>query len=88
MKVVLSVRNTSKVTKPIKDSVIIYDGEEWYVTTKEQLFKDFHDLYSKCNEKLETLEKQNLDFKKEISSQIKEMADLVEKLLKLKGDNL
>lgn len=88
MKVVLSVKNNSKVIKPIENNVILYDGKQWYVTTKEKLFEEWTSLLNECNSKLEDLEKQNTEFKKEVSSQLKEMTELIQKLFETKGEDL
>lgn len=88
MNVVLNVKNTSKVLKPTKDSVMIYDGKDWYVTTKETLFKEWTDLLKQCNNKIEELERQHTEFKIEVSSQLREMTELIHTLFKTKGEDL
>lgn len=37
MKIVVDVKNTSKIKK---NDVILYDGKEWYVMTKDELMKE------------------------------------------------
>ena len=87
MEIVLTVKNSHKIFKPTKDDVILYDGKIWYVTTKEQLFKEWTDLLKKSNAKLEELEQQNKDFKLEVSRDLKEMSDLIEQLFTNKENN-
>lgn len=88
MDVVLRVKNTSKIMKPTKNDVILFDGNQWYVTTKEQLYKEWTELYQNCAEKLATMEQENSDFKNEVGMQLQEMTNLIHKLFEVKGDNL
>lgn len=88
MNVVLNVKNTSKVLKPTKNSVMLYDGKEWYITTKEKLFEEWLDLLNQCNNKLEELEQQHTEFKREVSSQLREMTELIHTLFETKGEDL
>ena len=88
MKVVLSVKNTSKIMKPSENSVILYDGEQWYVTTKEKLFKEWTDLLAQSTQKLQDLEEQNTQFKREVGSQLREMTELIHTLFEAKGEDL
>ena len=88
MNVVLNVKNTSKVLKPTKNSVMLYDGKDWYITTKEKLFEEWLDLLNQCNNKLEELEQQHTEFKREVSSQLREMTELIHTLFEAKGEDL
>lgn len=88
MNVVLNIKNTSKVIKPTKNSVILYDGKDWYVTTKEDLFKEWTDLLQKCDNKFADMEVQNTKFKSEVGKQLKQMTDLIQQLFETKGENL
>lgn len=88
MKVVLEVKNTSKIIKPTENDVILYDGKQWFVTTKQILFKDWNKLLDQCEKKLADLEKQNSDFKREVGLQLKEMTELIQKLFEAKGEDL
>lgn len=80
MKIALTVVNTSKTVKPSKDDVIIYDGKEWYVTTKDDVLKESKDLLNECKLELENLRKEHELFKKEIATQLLEMSELIKKL--------
>lgn len=88
MNVVLNIKNTSKVIKPTKNSVLLYDGKDWYITTKEKLFEEWTNLLSQCDSKLEELENQNTEFKREVGQQLKQMTDLIHKLFEAKGEDL
>lgn len=76
MKLILNVKNSTKAVKPSSDNVILYDGKDWYVTTKQELFKEY-------NSKLKEFEKvieENKEFKKEVAAQIVEMSNLIKSL--------
>ena len=88
MQVVLTVKNTSKVINPSKDSVILYDGHDWYVTTKDELFKEWTELIEIANGKILALEQQNNQFKHEVGTQLQEMTNLIHQLFEVKGENL
>ena len=88
MNVVLNIKNASKVVKPTKNSVILCDGKDWYITTKEQLFEEWTTLLNKCNNTLEEYKQENTEFKKEVGSQLKQMTDLIQKLFIAKGEGL
>ena len=86
MRVALDIRNMSKLTKPTKNDVIVYDGKEWYITTKDDLLKAAMDLVHKCEQTLADIKQENQQFKEETSSNIKEIADTAQNLLRLKGE--
>lgn len=88
MNVVLNIKNTSKVIKPTKNSVILYDGKDWYVTTKEQLFEEWTDLLNKCNKEFADIRSDNTKFKSEVGKQLKQMTDLIQQLFETKGEKL
>ena len=88
MNVVLNIKNASKVIKPTKNSVILCDGKDWYITTKEQLFEEWTGLLSKCENTLEETKQDNTEFKKEVGRQLKQMTDLIHKLFEAKGEDL
>lgn len=76
MKIILNVKNTTKIIKPSSDNVILYDGKDWYVTTKQELFKEYN---SKLKE-FERVIEENKEFKKEVAAQIVEMSNLIKSL--------
>ena len=82
MKIALEVKNNSKIIKPSKNNVIIYDGKQWYVTTKEELFEDFYKVLDKMQDALEKLKQENASFKSDVSSQILEITNIVENVYK------
>lgn len=80
--VLLNIKNVPKVMKPTQDDVIVYNGKEWYITTKESLLADAYKLLSECKVELEKVKKENSDFKKSVAKQMVELSELVEKLYK------
>ena len=99
MKVALNIKNLSKLKQPQENDVIIYDGKEWYVTTKEEILKESLKLVSESQKTLKELKEENEKFKKEltqlneefktkISKDIIDITEIAKKLLELKGDNL
>lgn len=80
MKIALTVKNSSRVLQPMENDVIIYDGNIWYVTTKENLLKEANELLKEMRTELEKTKKENSDFKKQVASQMLEMSKLIEKL--------
>ena len=90
MKIALEVNTNKKAIKPSKNDVIIYDGKEWYVTTKEALFKEYEE---KVDAKLKEVDRELQaiqDFKQEVSSQMVEMSKAVKRAILLqehKGEN-
>lgn len=80
MKIALTVKNTAKIVKPTVDDVIVYDGKEWYVTTKTEILKDSQKLLDECKAELENSRKEYDNFKKEVASQLFEMSELIKKL--------
>ena len=85
-KVGLEIKNGSKALKPKKGDVIIFDGKEWYVTTKDDIFREYQE---KMDEKLAEIERELVElrqFKREVSEQIIEMSEIVKGFVKLQGD--
>lgn len=78
----IKVKNASKAIKPSKGDVIIYDGKDWYVTTKEDLLKDAYKLIEDCKIELEEAK----DFRKEVAAQMKTMSDIIQVLYKHSED--
>lgn len=88
VKVALEIKNGSKVFKPKKGDVIIFDGKEWYVTTKEDIFAEYQ---AKVDAKLNDVENELVSlrqFKSDVSSQIIEMSEIIKNFIEYKeGDN-
>ncbi len=88
MRVALDIKNLSKLKEPSTNDVIIYDGKQWYVTTKDDILKEANDLLLECKEELAKTKRENQEFKQQTSKDILELTDTVKKLLELKGENL
>ena len=88
MRVALDIKNMSKLKNPTENDVIVYDGKQWYVTTKDEILKEANDLLLECKKTLETLRKDNQEFKRQTSKDIIEITNTTKKLLELKGENL
>jgi len=87
MKVALNIKNMKKAIRPANDDVIIFDGKDWYITTKETLFKEYQDKVdakiAEVNAKVAEMEA----FKRETSSQIAELAKVIKQFVQMEGDN-
>jgi len=77
MKLGLEIKNPKKAIKPTKNDVIVFDGKEWYVTTKEDLFKEFDERLTKkeeeisdkieeCNQKISEMNKLKVNVAKQL----------------------
>lgn len=88
MRVALEIRNLSKLKKPTENDVIIFDGKEWYITTKEEILKEANDLLLECKQELANMKKENKEFKQQTSKDILELTNTVRSLLELKGEKL
>lgn len=88
MRVALEIRNLSKLKKPTENDVIIFDGKEWYITTKEEILKEANDLLLACKQELANMKKENKEFKQQTSKDILELTNTVRSLLELKGEKL
>ena len=86
MKVALDIRNMSKLVKPSSNDVIVYDGKEWYVTTKEDILKEANDLLSECRTELANEQEANRRFREQVSQDMSELTGMVRSLLSLKGE--
>lgn len=80
MKIALTVKNSSRVIKPMENDVIIYDGEIWYVTTKEKLLEESNKLLAQCKKELENMKKEQAAFKRDVAEQLLQMSQLIETL--------
>ena len=80
--VLLNIKNVPKVMKPTQDDVVVFNGKDWYITSKESLFAEAYKLIGECNAELEKVKKENSDFKKSVAKQLVELSELVEKLYK------
>ena len=86
VKVGLNIKNGLKVMKPKEGDVIIFDGKDWYVTTKDAIFKEYQE---KVDAKLEQVQEKLVDmenYKKDISQQMKTVSEAIKKFVNLQGD--
>ena len=89
VKVGLNIKNGSKVFKPKQGDVIIFDGKDWYVTTKEDLFREYDQKFTQKLEELNEKVEEMQEFKEEISDKMIEMAGIIKDFINFqgKGDN-
>lgn len=80
MEVMLDIKNVPKVMNPTQDNVIVFDGKKWYLTTKESLLSDAYDLLQECKSELESIKKENKEFKSNVSTQLIKMSNAIKKL--------
>lgn len=80
--VLLNIKNVPKVMKPTQNDVVVFNGKDWYITSKESLFAEAYKLIGECKAELEKVKKENSDFKKSVAKQLVELSELVEKLYK------
>lgn len=86
MKIALNIKNMRKAMRPSNDDVIVYDGKEWYITTKETLFKEYQD---KVDARLAAVDAKIAEmeaYKGEVSSQIAELAEVIRQFVQMEGD--
>lgn len=81
MKIALEVSNKGKAIRPSTNNVIIYDGKQWYVTTKTELFKEYDEKFTtkleECEEKLAEIKA----FQKEIAAQMVEYGEIIKAIV-------
>ena len=80
MEVMLDIKNVPKAMNPTQDSVIVFDGKTWYLTTKQDLLEDAYKVLKKCQEELEEIKQENREFKSNVSSQLVIMSDAIKAL--------
>ena len=86
VKIGLDIKNGSKAFKPKKGDVVIFDGKEWYVTTKEDIFAEYErKVDEKLQEVTDSLRKIE-NYKQEISEQVIAIGEAVRDFMKLQGD--
>ena len=77
MKLILEVKNAAKAVRPSKDNLVLYDGKEWYITTKQELMKEYDEHFDtkikQCDEKINEMN----TLKRDVAKQILEINDIV-----------
>ena len=85
MKIVLDIKSSSKTQGLNKGDVVMYDGKEWYITSKEELCasleKKYNEVISKFEKKIYELEKKYSDFLLSYNEQNAKLLPIIEKLL-------
>ena len=81
MKLILDVKNNKKIINPSRDDILLYDGKEWFVTTKEDLFKEYDEKFAskltECEQKIAEL----TEFKVSMAKQILALSKLIEGII-------
>ena len=84
MKIALEVKNSKSIVNPSKNSVILYDGKQWYVTTKEDIFAEYEALMDKKIAQIERLINklagENAEFKQDVSRDILKINEIVKRM--------
>ena len=79
MKMVLNIKDKRSL-HPIKNDVIIFDGKDWYLTTKEDILSESLELLRKCREENERLAQENSEFKTQVASQLLKMSEIIKNM--------
>lgn len=88
MKIVVDVKKTRNSTKFEKDDVIIYDGKDWYVTTKGELFAELeakvNNAISMYDRKYNELNSRFAELSKEYNEQMSKLIPILKNILEEK----
>ena len=82
----LKIKNASRAMKPKKGDVIIFDGKEWYITTKEDIFKEYEE---KVDKKLAEVSQKLIEiakFKQEVSENMVTMSETIKDFVKFQSE--
>lgn len=81
MNVMLDIKNGSMLKNPKDNHIILFDGEKWYVTTREKVFAEYEKKVDtklkEIVERQQTMEKELVLFKSQVSNDILEMSQIV-----------
>ena len=80
MEVILDIKNVPKVIKPTVNSVIVFNGKEWYLTTKEDLLAEANNLVAEARAELSKIITENTEFKQKVGAQLYQMSELIKQL--------
>lgn len=86
MKVTFDIKNASKAIRPQSNDVIMFDGKDYYITTKDELLKEEKQLLLDCKKELKRVKEENEKFKKEISAQILDMSEIIKQMYTNRGE--
>ena len=86
VKVGLTIKNGSKVFKPKKGDMIVFDGKDWYVTTKEDIFAEYQEKVDAQLQEVQRELQELRQYKGEVASQMSEMGTLVKNFIKSQGE--
>ena len=81
MKLILDIKNGKKAIKPTKDDIILYNGKEWYIVTKQELFKEYNERFEEAIAECEAKEQEMDAFKVEIAQQILDLQEIVKAIV-------
>jgi len=77
MRIAIDVKTNKKAIRPSTDNIIMYDGKDWYVTTKQDLFKEYDTRFDKklqqCDEKIQEVDR----YMVQLAEQMLELNELV-----------
>lgn len=88
MKLILDVKTNRKMINPSVNDLILYNGTEWYITTKQDLFKEYDQHFADKLAELETKKREcdqkmaELDnYKVQLAEQMNEYISLIRELV-------
>ena len=86
VKLALEIKNASRGIKPKKGDVVIFDGESWYITTKDDIYREYEQKVDAKLQEVDQKMQQMENFKNEISAQIIKMGEIIKNFVNLQGD--
>ena len=83
--IVIDLKSDSKTLNFKKNDVILYDGKQWYITSKESLLADLEDrctkVIAKVDQKMHELGEQYSEFLLKYNQQNAKLLPIIENLL-------
>lgn len=81
MEIAFTVKNMSRGLKPKEDDVLVFDGKIWYITTKQNLFREYDEHFDEkieeCNAKIREMN----ELKAELARQMLEYGQLIREVI-------
>lgn len=81
MEIAFTVKNMSRGLKPKEDDVLVFDGKIWYITTKQNLFREYDEHFAEkieeCNAKIREMN----ELKAELARQMLEYGQLIREVI-------